>query len=288
MIIKRSHGAQMPSLKRCKADSAEGGAVAGLGRSRKRWKGGKGDCFLLEVLGDLGGSVGIPFVGAVLAGDDLGPSTSSSEVVSRLTAFGDPPRRRRSPIARTKRGREHVLPSRFGDSFLIETRRKAKIKFRAIDTDFEEEGKLTETESKTSFGLLGRQDCHCHRACQNVKEMKNSLSPSSLTFLHESSEGEEEEIVRLAFVNLHESASTSKNTSSDKTEQGEVLHSSMKFALGDVVWAKPGKMYPAWPAIVVNPIQGAPASVSKSLIAGAICVMLIGYSGNGEGRVCLL
>ncbi|KAI0492617.1 hypothetical protein KFK09_026893 [Dendrobium nobile] len=276
MIIKRSHGAQMPSLKRCRADSDEGGGVVGVGRSGKRWKGSKGDYFLLEMLGDLGSSAGIPYA----ACNYFGPSTSSGEDISGSIASWGQPRRRRSLAVRTKRGRAQVLPSRFGDSFTIETWRKEKLESGIIDSDFGEFN-VTETESKNSFELLGKQDCY--RACWNIKSMKKSLSPSTLTFLHESSEGEEV-MVFPALPNLNESVRNLGNISADKMSQREYLNSSMKFAVGDVVWAKPGNTYPAWPAIVVNLTPQAPEPVSKSLNVGFICVMLFGYSGSGEVR----
>ncbi|XP_020571461.1 histone-lysine N-methyltransferase ATX4-like [Phalaenopsis equestris] len=166
------------------------------------------------------------------------------------------PRRRRSPVVRVKQERAYGLPTRFGDSFLIENCRKAKLEPRAINADFEEECVVAE-----------------NRACRNMKPMKNSLSPSGLTFLHESS------------VDLDESA---RNVSADKMEQGEDVHSSMNLTSGDVIWAKPGKRYPAWPAIVVNPMRRAPESASNSFIAGTICVMLYGYSESGDRKYELL
>ncbi|KAL9262357.1 Histone-lysine N-methyltransferase ATX3-like protein, partial [Drosera capensis] len=50
------------------------------------------------------------------------------------------------------------------------------------------------------------------------------------------------------------------------------------FALGDIVWAKSGKRYPAWPAIVIDPMVEAPEAVLSSCVPGALCVMYFGYS----------
>lgn len=57
------------------------------------------------------------------------------------------------------------------------------------------------------------------------------------------------------------------------------------FALGDIVWAKCGKRYPTWPAIVIDPILQAPEAVLSCCVPGAICVMFFGYSKNGTQRV---
>ncbi|KAL5998996.1 hypothetical protein ACLOJK_009945 [Asimina triloba] len=56
------------------------------------------------------------------------------------------------------------------------------------------------------------------------------------------------------------------------------------FVLGDIVWAKSGKRFPAWPAIVIDPILQAPETVLNSCVAGATCVMFFGHSRNGAER----
>lgn len=53
------------------------------------------------------------------------------------------------------------------------------------------------------------------------------------------------------------------------------------FVSGDLVWAKSGKKYPAWPAIVIDPIYEAPEPVLKACVPGNICVMYFGYAKNG-------
>ncbi|EMS46074.1 hypothetical protein TRIUR3_21690 [Triticum urartu] len=56
------------------------------------------------------------------------------------------------------------------------------------------------------------------------------------------------------------------------------------FVLGDVVWARSGKKSPAWPALVINPLQHAPEVVLNSCVPGALCVMFFGYSAGGQNR----
>jgi hypothetical protein len=60
------------------------------------------------------------------------------------------------------------------------------------------------------------------------------------------------------------------------------------FVLGDVVWARSGKKCPAWPAVVIDPLQHAPEVVLNSCIPGALCVMFFGYSAGGNSRVIYL
>lgn len=57
------------------------------------------------------------------------------------------------------------------------------------------------------------------------------------------------------------------------------------FVLGDTVWAKCGKKFPAWPAVVIDPMWQAPDSVLRACVPGTLCVMFFGYSKNGTQRV---
>ncbi|KAL9228998.1 hypothetical protein vseg_004517 [Gypsophila vaccaria] len=69
-----------------------------------------------------------------------------------------------------------------------------------------------------------------------------------------------------------------------KTRQKKAVYGPQDFALGDIVWAKSGKRFPAWPAIVIDPMLQAPEAVLSSCIPGSICVMYFGYSKNGKQR----
>lgn len=60
-----------------------------------------------------------------------------------------------------------------------------------------------------------------------------------------------------------------------------------EFVVGDILWARPGKSFPFWPAIVIDPMLQAPDAVLNSCIAGAACVMFFGYSGHGKKRVSI-
>ncbi|XP_051132555.1 histone-lysine N-methyltransferase ATX3 [Andrographis paniculata] len=54
------------------------------------------------------------------------------------------------------------------------------------------------------------------------------------------------------------------------------------FLNGDIVWAKCGKSYPAWPAIVIDPLSQAPESVLRACVPDTLCVMFYGYSRSGR------
>ncbi|KAJ0111835.1 hypothetical protein Patl1_00604 [Pistacia atlantica] len=70
----------------------------------------------------------------------------------------------------------------------------------------------------------------------------------------------------------------------EKGKKKKDVYKPEDFALGDLVWAKCGRTYPAWPAIVIDPIVQAPEAVLRCCIPGSLCVMFFGYSKNGTQR----
>lgn len=129
-----------------------------------------------------------------------------------------------------------------------------------------------------SLALIREEDHHS--ACRNFSVKKYSASRSTLTSLSESFVGAEVH-ARLC----SEPVGKEPNSGRKITERRKDYFFPEDFGLGDVVWAKSGKKYPAWPAIVINPMQQAPAMVLNSCIPGALCVMFFGFSGNGKERV---
>ncbi|GAA0158781.1 zinc finger transcription factor [Lithospermum erythrorhizon] len=53
------------------------------------------------------------------------------------------------------------------------------------------------------------------------------------------------------------------------------------FMMGDIVWAKCGKRFPAWPAIVIDPLWQAPESVLRACVPDTLCVMFYGFAKSG-------
>lgn len=311
MIIKRNLKSKMPSMKRCRlghsaADDDESPVV-----KKKRKING---CFPLSLLGDVAAGI-IPLSGYSLHqmfGGHGGhveaswcteiSSCAASEFVSKSKdavgagAVNPTDQVHRPPLVRTSRGRVQVLPSRFNDSILDNWRKESKPNAREIilDEDFEPEKEkpcwktLKQCVKKGSNeGKLGQQ-CRKFPALspedgnemmyvgfKNVSTKKKySSSRSSLTSLHEQlaevyPTEEVEEKLDLRRVN----------------KESKVGSRIEEFIPGDIVWAKSGRKDPFWPAIVIDPTLQAPGQVLSSCIAGTVCVMFFGYSGNGTRRV---
>ncbi|XP_068644353.1 histone-lysine N-methyltransferase ATX4-like [Aristolochia californica] len=214
----------------------------------------------------------------------------------------------RPPLVKTSRGRVQVLPSRFNDS-VLEPWKKDKAKTKASEPEIEPE--VTPKEAKNEiFGfkkpkfeiedtkhLCKTEKISCRISnfpalldgeeeqstwFRNFDGRKYSTSRSSLTSIHEQ------------FVEVEKSApliqsgklcsAVVERTGKDINEKRKDFYRPEEFVLGDIVWAKPGKRYPVWPAIVIDPMLHAPETVLNSCIPGAICVMFFGYSGNGKER----
>ncbi|XP_010266518.1 PREDICTED: histone-lysine N-methyltransferase ATX4-like isoform X2 [Nelumbo nucifera] len=117
---------------------------------------------------------------------------------------------------------------------------------------------------------------------KNFDIRKNPSSRSSLTSLHEAPV----EVERFpALEELKELELTGEyKPTKENSEKRKGFYRPEDFVLGDIVWAKSGKRYPAWPAIVIDPMSQAPETVLNSCVAGAICVMFFGYSRNRKER----
>lgn len=228
----------------------------------------------------------------------------------------------RPPLVRTSRGRVQVLPSRFNDSVLLDPWKKDRPKSKAFDPILD--GGLVVKEckeekfscKKPKFDAKeekrnGKFNCRNPKLYTLVKQeeeeeeaedelgfrnldfKKNSTSRSSLTSLHEQFiEVEKKSHLALAKLGKCSRLEAERVQKEESTEKRKDSCKWEEFAVGDIVWARPGKMYPAWPAIVIDPTLQAPEMVLNcGGVTGAICVMFFRRTQNGKERVnkcCIL
>ncbi|KVH89024.1 Post-SET domain-containing protein [Cynara cardunculus var. scolymus] len=67
-----------------------------------------------------------------------------------------------------------------------------------------------------------------------------------------------------------------------KNEKKKGFYGLQDFLTGDIVWAKCSNRFPAWPAIVIDPLHEAPNSVLRACVPDTLCVMFYGYSKRGQ------
>ncbi|ONK81166.1 uncharacterized protein A4U43_C01F25980 [Asparagus officinalis] len=309
MIIKRNLRAQMPTLKRCSAQASASFAsedditgddeFAGVQIRHKRRK--QKDFFPFEALGNFT-AASIPYLPLEFRRNffDLGLAVST-EVTSPPPPMPPPqdtsaPPPARPPVVRTSRGRAQVLPSKFNDSVLIDPWKKDKPKPKGLDSELEAETEVVDVKVKDCGRDFSYRDQHletlsreeeCYRACRNLSAKKHLTSSSTLTSIHEEKfgahlgyfeEGRPRNWYREIVVN------EDRKIVKQNVQKRKDYFFPEEFSLGDIVWAKSGKKFPAWPAVVIDPMQQAPELVLDSCIPGTICVMFFGYSANGNER----
>ncbi|KAK3037321.1 hypothetical protein RJ639_032083 [Escallonia herrerae] len=258
MILKRGTRLELPSAEACKAEGIDGqndDEACCVGNKKKRTdgyysvsvRGGsdevRGDSIEVEVCSSVADSWCIGVI-PPYAGETESNSTNRKES-------------NRRPFLKSSRGRVQVLPKRYRDS-VIDTWKKDKLEDddqNQVDTVLASRKRM-QHESGYLNGQLFKK--------QRMEEKENGAS------MYSSLSGVDECLPRLGGERLGK----------EKVEKRKDYYRPEDFLLGDIVWAKCGKKYPAWPAIVIDPLWQAPESVLRACIPGTTCVMFYGFSRN--------
>ncbi|CAB71104.1 putative protein [Arabidopsis thaliana] len=170
-----------------------------------------------------------------------------------------------SDQSKSSRGRVRAVPSRFKDSIVgtwKSSRRKGESTESSHDDDDVSLGKKVK-------GFSGSSKLHRSKDSKVFPRKDN---------------GDSSEVdcdywdVQISY----DDANFGMPKKSDASRKG--VYKPEEFTVGDLVWAKCGKRFPAWPAVVIDPISQAPDGVLKHCVPGAICVMFFGYSKDGTQR----
>lgn len=174
-----------------------------------------------------------------------------------------------SDQSKSSRGRVRAVPSRFSDSVVGSwktSRRKVESTESSHDDDIYLEKKVK--------GFSGSSKLNRSKASKLFPRKDNGDS-SEVDF-----DGWD---VKISMLSSSDDANSGMLKKSVATRKG--VYKPEDFTVGDLVWAKCGKKFPAWPAVVIDPLSQAPTAVLKHCVPGAICVMFFGYSKNGTQRV---
>ncbi|KAG6663689.1 histone-lysine N-methyltransferase ATX3-like isoform X2 [Carya illinoinensis] len=300
MIIKRTMKLEMPNLKRCKLEDSDWAGDDDDDRScsvnsKKRKPNGYhsvGSGEVEDCSNGSGYSCWSESEGSYMSGE----FESNSKHLNRKGEVQQCSERFRPPLIKSSRARVQMLPSKLYDS--------------VVDIWKTGESKFNDKASSLQGDEMEFKDTKFVRKSEEEKsKFKNSK-------LYPNVENEEEEKVGyVAYKNfyrrkhLNSSRSTAKGsglnspaltrsdsykprfsfTGIERLAKGNAgkrkeVYKPEDFALGDIVWAKCGRRYPTWPAVVIDPISQAPETVLSCCVPGAICVMFFGYSKNGTQR----
>lgn len=260
MVVKRTKKVEMPNLKRFKLeelDSEESGCQVNPKKRRENghYSIGSGSCCgkLSQCFGELQCN-----------------SNSISKLNGDRTVLDRVSERVQPPLLRSSRGRSRMLPSRFGDS-VLDTLKNVRIKVEDEDSSFIDDSTIGEDVSKLSgIGSVKHEQ---------EKEPDGSEYADSTVIKSRTS------LVQMESNTPGLNSEGLDPKTNENAEKRTEIYKLEDFASGDIVWAKCGKRYPAWPAIVIDPILQAPKSVLSCCVPGTICVMFFGYSKNGKQRV---
>ncbi|XP_015692304.1 histone-lysine N-methyltransferase ATX3-like isoform X2 [Oryza brachyantha] len=198
-----------------------------------------------------------------------------------------------------KRRRERVVPSRFRDSVVaVPTAARKGRPAGAVDGELYD---LEAPEGEPSVAACAGGDEHpapteeeLYWACRNIRRSSTSGCSSGSVVTTALSNGggngwrkprrgggDRKEDLCCPCRPEGKATVVECKRKSEGGEKKDDFYWPEDFALGDVVWARAGKKCPAWPALVIDPLQHAPAVVLNSCIPGALCVMFFGYSYSG-------
>ncbi|CAI0440426.1 unnamed protein product [Linum tenue] len=290
MIIKKTMKVEVPSLRRCKLEEAfsdhddgneEEDEYAYSFIPKMRKIDGYGSNGRMSVYGDV---------------DDFGSCATGSgshvatEIFSNLRSLKNQKlKRSRSPPFTSSRGRIHTLPSRFNDS-VVDLLKNRGSRFNDSDSSFENDVSVdvathsvlgdrcrmryVKFENDHSSGFTERNSGISAVRFSNRKFSKYERQHLSLNRSTLETVDSDPSLERKGSLEL------TKGTSNLRKD----VYRPEDFALGDIVWARCGKRYPWWPAVVIDPILLAPKAVLSCYVPGALCVMFYGYSKNGTQR----
>ncbi|KAF5451745.1 hypothetical protein F2P56_026823 [Juglans regia] len=299
MIIKRTMKPEMPNLKRCKLEDSDweeedddracsvnpkrrkpnGYLSVGSGEV-KDFSNGSGYLWRSESEGSYWG----------------GEFELNSKQLNGKGEIQQCSERFRPPLLKSSRGRVQMLPSKFYDS-VVDVWKTGESKFNSKDSSLEgdemevkdmefikrsEEDKSrfknlklcpnSEKEREGKAGYVGYKNFYRRKYLNSSSSTAKSFGLNSPALTR--SNGYKP---KYSFTGIERLA---KGNAGKRKE----VYKPEDFALGDIVWAKCGRRYPTWPAVVIDPISQAPETVLSCCVPGAICVMFFGYSKNGTQR----
>ncbi|KAK6918220.1 hypothetical protein RJ641_016642, partial [Dillenia turbinata] len=300
MIIKRDLKFEMPNLKRCRLEhptcdrEEEENVIAANPKKQKTLDEycmpaeSDLDPLRIETYDEFSSAAGS--WGSELS-NCCGEVQSSSRNNRRIqNNYSSERSRRRPPLLKSSRGRAQVLPTRFNDSVLDPWKKE-----KTSNDDFESDFDITEVERKKDEDSSMFRDTTLYPvAVENIRttymspkdfESTMYMRPrSDVTSVRNASSVDNEVYLQNKFVNCTRERGKAAAKAREWVGRRKGYFKPQDFALGDILWAKSGKKYPTWPAIVIDPTSQAPDKVLRCRVPGALCIMFFGFSKDGKQR----
>lgn len=282
----------MPKLKRC---SAEKGKVAGGNDVENSFTAVVNSNKMKKIANQF---YTVPVVQIEGKNIDL-PSycrrTDSSFVNSDVNSVVREVHESKPPLLKSSRGRRQVLPTKFKDS-VMHSWKKEKLENGddlescladndeyAQDVPRNKNSKREEPSTSYDDDIYlvkkPRIDRKLDFRLKNIILEPYYSSPSSVTSVNGG--------VSSVSLGVESGAKTNGCAGPRKPAKNKVIakkadfYEPADFVMGDIVWAKCGKNFPAWPAVVIDPLFQAPEAVLRACVPGTLCVMFYGFSRTG-------
>ncbi|GER46357.1 histone-lysine N-methyltransferase ATX3 [Striga asiatica] len=223
-----------------------------------------------------------------------GVSSFNTEENSEVRKFAE----YKPPLLKSSRGRKQVLPVKFSDSVLHPWKKEKEksescndLKSRVADKnecvqDAPLKKKLKKKEASVSFGdiyLVKKRRTEKQYGDFLFKNVVSEPYPSSRSSVMSLNEGLSSFSPMMKKVEKQNGqAGLMKPVKEKVVVKKADFYAPSDFVMGDLVWAKCGKHFPSWPAVVIDPLWQAPEAVLRACVPGTLCVMFYGYSRNGQ------
>ncbi|KAL2251832.1 UNVERIFIED_CONTAM: Histone-lysine N-methyltransferase ATX3 [Sesamum indicum] len=230
----------------------------------------------------------------IIGGDDVEESCSTAvnsiSVAQRVS-------KNKPPLLKSSRGRRQVLPMKFSDSVLHSWKKEKSECSDDLKSCLANNDEYAQNVPRNKK-LKREESSACYDDIYLVKKprierpldfrLKNIiLEPYPSSQSSGMSVNEENSCVSPMVesgCNMNGHAGSKKSVKEKVVEKKADLYEPGDFVMGDIVWAKCGKNFPAWPAIVIDPLWQAPEAVLRACVPGTLCVMFYGYSRSGQRK----
>lgn len=293
MIGKRPSKTGMPKLKRC---SAEKGEISGCDHVENSCSVAVNSKKVKKMTNQM---YTVPIVQTEGENMDLSTfcrKTDMPFVKAKPCSFGSEVPESKPPLLKSSRGRRQVLPTKFKDS-ILHPWKKEKLETgdelescladndecaRDVQRNKNSKREQTSTSYDNDIFLVKkpRIDRKLDFRLKNIVLEPYCSSPSSVTSVNG---GVSSVLTGVESGGKMNAYAGSRKTVKDKvTPKKADFYELSDFVLGETVWAKCGKFFPAWPATVIDPLVQAPEPVLRACVPGTLCVMFYGHSRGGQ------
>ncbi|KAL8541045.1 hypothetical protein ACS0TY_002362 [Phlomoides rotata] len=198
------------------------------------------------------------------------------------------------PLLKSSRGRKQVLPMKFNDSVMHSWKKDKSESHDDLESCIANNEECVQAmphmkKSKREDSSSSNDDIYLVKKPRIGGKFEFRLkdiilepylsSTSSVTSVNDGVSSDPPTVKSSQKKNVY--AGLRKTAKEKIVEKKADFYQPGDFVKGDLVWAKCGKYFPAWPAVVIDPLWQAPEGVLRACVPDTLCVMFYGFSRTG-------